>query len=115
MSLLDRKAPHVAKVQNRVMGRNAGGLRVPMPVGDPIEVQGMGEPVRDWSSAEEDRTGGLQIIDMLIWRSRTWPGDELSHVEFEGKWYETVGAPQHHSVGKRTQHWRVTLRWLKDA
>lgn len=114
MSLLGLGAPHVVKVQKRVMARNAGGIRVPIPNGDPIEVRGMGEPVRDWASAEESREGGLQILDMLVWRSRDWPGDELSIVEFEGKWYETVGAPQHQSAGRRTKHWRVTLRWLKD-
>ena len=112
MSLLTR-GRHTVHVQNRVMSRNAGGLRVPQPVGEPIPVRCTVEPVRDWSSAEEQREGGLQILDLLIVRAQNWPGDVLSLVEHEGKWYETVGAPQHHSAGRRTQHWRVTLRWLK--
>lgn len=115
MSLLSRKAPHVANVQRRTIQRNDRGIRVPVPIGDPIPVRGMAEPVRDWASAEESREGGLQILDMLVWRSKTWPGDVHSLIEFEGKLYEPVGAPQHHSTGRRTKHWRVTLRWLREA
>lgn len=113
MSLLDRRAPHTVMVQNRGMTRDPRGLPVMGPVGDPIPVRCMVEPVRDWSSSEEVETNGLQVVDMGIIRSRTWPGDVNSHVTFDGSMYETVGAPQHHSVSRRTRHYRVTIKWLK--
>lgn len=113
MSLLGRRAPHLVHVQNRVMTRNERGLPVMTPVGDKIPVRCMIEPVRDWSSSEEVQTIGLQVVDMGIIRSRLWPGDIHSHIEWNGNLYETVGAPQHHSVSKRTGHHRITVKWLQ--
>jgi hypothetical protein len=114
MSLLRRKAPHTVQVQLRETVRNAQGLRVDQNVGAPIPVRCMVEPVRDWSSSEEVESLGLQVVDLGIVRSATWPGDIKSHVIFKGALYETVGAPQHHSVSKRTGHFRVTIKWLRD-
>lgn len=113
MSLLGRRAPHTVQVQNRAMTRNERGQQVFGPVGALIPERCMVEPVRDWSQAEEAETLGLQIIDLMVIRSKRWPGDVHSHVLWEGKWYETVGAPQHHSVSKRTSHYRITIKWLK--
>lgn len=113
MSLLGRNAPHTAKVQNRAMQRNNRGQQVFEPVGSLVDVQCMVEPVRDWSQAEEAQTLGLQVIDLMVVRSALWPGDIHSHVLWNGNWYETVGAPQHHSVSKRTSHYRVTIKWLR--
>lgn len=115
MSLLGRRAPHRATIQNRKLTRNAQGLQVFVPDGDPIPVKCMIEPVRDWSSSEEVETLGLQVVDLGVVRSKKWPGDIDSHVLFNGSWYETVGAPQHHSVSRRTSHYRVTIKWLKKA
>ena len=114
MSLLGRKAPHVVTVQNRVVTRNAQGQRVYVNDGPPMTVRGMVEPVRDWSSSEESESLGLQVIDLMIIRSREWPGNVDSHVTFNGALYETVGAPQRHSVSPRTGHFRVTIKWLRD-
>lgn len=115
MSLLDRKAPHTAYVQLRKIERNEDGARVPVNVGMPIPVRGMGEPVRDWASSEESQAGGIQILDMLVWRSREWPGDTNSLTTIDGQLYETVGAPQHQNISRATRHWRVTLRWRGEA
>lgn len=115
MSLLDRKAPHTVQVQNRKMGRDERGMQVFVPDGEPIPVRCMGEPVRDWASAEEDRSLGLQVVNMIVIRSREWPGNVNSHVLYDGGWFETVGVPQHHNVGRRTRHWRITLKWIKEA
>lgn len=115
MSLLDRKAPHTVWVQNRKMTRNARGLQEFTADGQKHKVRCMVEPVRDWSQAEETEALGLQVIDLMVIRSRTWPGDIHSHVLWDGAWYETVGSPQHHSVSRRTTHYRVTIKWLKDA
>lgn len=114
MSLLGRKAPHLIQVQLRESTRGERGQRVYADVGDLIDVRGMVEPVRDWSSSEEVETRGLQVVDLAIVRARTWPGDINSHVIFDGALYETVGAPQRHSVSKRTGHYRVTIKWLRD-
>lgn len=114
MSLLRRKAPHTVQVQKRQTTRNAAGIRVDENVGEPISVRCMVEPVRDWSSSEEVESLGLQVVDLAIVRSAEWPGDIKSHVIFNGARYETVGAPQHHSVSRRTGHYRVTIKWLED-
>lgn len=113
MSLLGRRAPHTVQVQNQGMTRDVRGLQKLGPVGARIPVRCMVEPVRDWSQAEETDALGLQVIDLRVLRAREWPGDVLSLVLWEGDWYETVGAPQHHSVSKRTGHWRVTIKWLR--
>lgn len=113
MSLLDRRAPHKVQVQLREMHRNERGMQVFVPVGALITQRCMVEPVRDWSQAEEAQALGLQVVDLMVVRSRNWPGDIHSHVLWEGNWYETVGAPQHYSVSRRTRHYRITLKWLK--
>lgn len=113
MSLLGRRAPHTVHVQLREAGRDLRGLTVFENVGDLIPERCMVEPVRDWSQAEEAETVGLQVIDLMVIRSRHWPGDIHAHVLWNGNWYETVGAPQHHSVSRRTGHYRVTIKWLK--
>ncbi|WP_100813016.1 hypothetical protein [Microbacterium lacus] len=112
MSLLDRRAPHVVYVQNRKTERDNEGKRIMVDVGPRIAVRCMHEPVRDWSSAEETPTLGLQVTDLKIIRSRLWPGDIHSHVYFDGGVHETVGAPQAHSVSRRTRHHRITVRWI---
>lgn len=113
MSLLTRKAPHTVLVQKRETTLNAQGIRFDQNVGEPIPVRCMVEPVRDWSSSEEVESLGLQVVDLGIIRSQKWPGDIKSHVMFEGALYETVGAPQRHSVSRRTGHYRVTIKWLR--
>lgn len=114
MSLLGSKAPHTVQVQKRKMIRTERGQRDYIPDGVPITVRCMVEPVRDWSSSEEVESLGLQVVDLAIIRSREWPGDINSYVSFDGSEYETVGAPQRHSVSKRTGHYRVTVKWLRD-
>lgn len=114
MSLLGRRAPHIVLVQNRESDRTPQGTRADKNVGEPIPVRCMVEPVRDWSSSEEVESLGLQVVDLAIVRARTWPGDIKSHIIFENALYETVGAPQHHSVSRRTGHYRVTIKWLRD-
>ena len=114
MSLMTRRAPHTVHVQKRRMVRTDRGQRDYVNDGEPIPVRCMVEPVRDWSSSEEVETLGLQVVDLSIIRSREWPGDVNSYVIFNGAEYETVGAPQHHSVSPRTEHYRVTIKWLRD-
>jgi len=114
MSLLTRKAPHTVQVQLRETTRDERGGRVDANVGDPIPVRCMVEPVRDWSSSEEVESLGLQVVDLAIIRAQRWPGDIKSHVIFDGALYETVGAPQRHSVSRRTGHYRVTVKWLRE-
>lgn len=95
--------------------RTKEGTRAMQELGTPILVRGTAEPVRDWSSSEEQQSNGLQILNLVIFRSRLWPGDEHSLIEYEGDVYETVGAPQQHHTGRRTKHWRVTFRWLRKG
>lgn len=115
MSLLDRRAPHVVNVQQRALTRDPRGLQVLTDIGPRVPVRCMVEPVRDWSSAEEDKNHGLQVVNMLVIRSREWPGDVYSHVYWDGSVFETIGIPQHFGVSKRTMHWRVTIQWVKKV
>ena len=112
MSLLTRKAPHKVWVQRREKVRDAAGARVNVDVGDRIRVRCAREPVRDWSSAEENQTAGQQVLDLTIIRSRTWPGDINAFIFWGGDMYETIGAPQEYSIGRRTAHWRITAQWI---
>lgn len=114
MSLLLRPR-HTVRVQRRKTQRTPEGTKAMLPDGAPITVGGMAEPVRDWSSSEEQQSNGLQVLNLVIWRSRHWPGDVNSHIEYEGSIYETVGAPQHHHAGRRTAHWRITFKWLREG
>lgn len=117
MSLLDRNAPHTVWVQPRDSGRTADGLRATVPVGDPIKVRCKVEPVRDWSSAEEQYWNGLQIQDLRVVYARTWPADVHGFVLWQGQLYETVGQPQEFFASRRTRHFRITVQWVgkRDA
>lgn len=114
MSLLD-KAPHTVTVIFQKESRDAAGRRVMTEVAPRQTVRCMVEPVREWSSAEEELSYGLQVTDMAVLRARKWPGNVDSHVIFNDVLYETVGAEQHFSVGRMTRHYRVTLKRLKEV
>lgn len=114
MSLLDRKAPHELWVQLRETVRTPEGLRTQLEIGDPIRVRCKVEPVRDWSSAEETYFAGLQVKDLRVIYSRTWPGDLNSIILYRGELYETVGQPQLYNSSRRTSHYRITVKWIGD-
>lgn len=109
--LLDR-APHTVHVQNRKSGRDAQGMRTYLDDGPRVAVRCLTEPVREWSTAEESMQLGMQVVHLMVIRSRTWPGDIDSHVIYDGSVYETVGVPQKFELSRRTRHWRITVRWI---
>lgn len=113
--LLGKRAPSQVEVQNRVKTRDSGGGRVYVNDGPRIIVKCIAEPVPEWSAAEESQSLGMQVTDMLVIRSRTWPGNINSHVVYEGAVYETVGVPQKFYLSKRTRHWRVTVKWIGEV
>ncbi len=101
------------EIEERVTYRDDSGARVTERIiGPRRQVKCSTVPVREWSAAEEQEMLGLQIVDMLVVLAKDWPGDVKSIVVKDGRAYETVGAPQHFDLGRRTSHWRVTLRWL---
>ena len=112
MSLLTRKAPHVAWVQLRESGRTKEGTRALVAFDEPISVRCKVEPVRDWSSAEESYFAGLQVKDLRVIYARTWPGDLHSMTLIDGELYETVGQPQLYNASPRTSHYRITVKWV---
>lgn len=112
MSRIFSRGRHTVLVQNRKTERDEGGGRVMVNVGERIAVPCLYEPVREWSSEEENRTHGLQMIHLVVIRAVTWPGDVHSHVIIDGNLYETVGAPQHFNMSRRTEHWRITVRYV---
>ncbi|MDQ1113935.1 hypothetical protein QE418_003383 [Microbacterium testaceum] len=102
-------------VEERITTRDDGGGRITERIiGPRRRVKCSTVPVREWSAAEEQEMLGLQIVDMLVLLATDWPGDVKSLVIKDGQTYETVGAPQHFELGRRTSHWRVTLRWLGE-
>lgn len=68
------------------------------------------QAVREWSTSEETFTDGIQMLDLRRMFTLDWPGDINSHVVYDGVLYESVGAPQHQKMGRRTKHWAITLR-----
>lgn len=112
MSLLDNP-PHTVDVQLMKPTQDKRGAYATLPDGEPITVPCSVQSVREWSTAEEDSTHGLQLFTLVRVFSRHWPGDVRSIVFWDGYEWECVGAPQHRSMGRRTQHYVVTLkrRW----
>lgn len=116
MSLLTRKAPHTVYVILREKTREANGMEVYRPVGDPIPVKCAVQPARDWSDAEETMDSfGFQVTDLRVVLAREWHGDVHSHVLWDGDLYELVGQPQPNKMSRRTAHWRVTMKWIGKA
>lgn len=115
MSLLDRNAPHVVGVQKRRPVKTMSGVAKYENDGDVVYHRCMVQVARDWSSAEESLTAGLQVYDMRVIYSRTWSGDEHSHIIWDGDLYEMIGAPQPLKASPRTAHWRVTCRLIGTA
>lgn len=110
MSLLLDRPPHTVSVQ--LMGREqqARGAFHEVPIGDPIQVPCMVQAVREWSTEEEIRVEGLQLLTLARIFARNWPGNAMSIITWDGYEWETVGEPQHFRVSKRTEHWSVTIR-----
>lgn len=83
--------------------------------GDPVAVRRCSvQSVREWATAEEVLTYGLQLISMRRVFSRFWPGDVNALVYFAGGEFELVGDPQFMDQSRRTRHWVTTIRWLGD-
>ena len=109
------RGPHAVVVQPRKIERVDGKRRF-VNDGPPVRVDRCSvQSVREWASAEEVLTHGLQLISMRRVFSRTWPGDVNALVYFEGGEYEVVGDPQHMDQSRRTLHWVTTIRWLGNA
>ena len=108
------RGPDTVIIQNRRVAR-VSGVQDYVPVGDPVRIERCSvQSVREWATAEEVLTYGLQLISMRRVFTRTWPGDVNSLVYFDGGEYETVGDPQQFIQSRRTKHFVVTIRWLGD-
>jgi hypothetical protein len=114
VSLLDRGS-HTVYVQRRQTVRDDSGVAIQEPVGLPIPVDCMVQIARDWSSAEETLSAGNQVYDMRVIYARNWPGDEHSHIYYDDRSWEMIGAAQQTTVSKRTRHWRVSVRHIGTA
>lgn len=113
MSLLDRN-PHIVELQARKTVRNERGERVMVADGPRIPIRCAVQPVREWSTSEENMTNGIQVLDLRRVFAREWPGDVHALMYFEGGEYEMVGAPQHNKMSPRTTHWAVTVRYVGE-
>lgn len=106
---------HDIVVQPRKINR-INGRRAYVNDGPPVMVKRCAvQSVREWATAEEDHTAGIQYLSMRRVFSRTWPGDENSLVYVNGGEFETVGDPQHMDGSRRTEHWVITIKWLRDT
>ena len=104
MSLLDR-APHVVTVQNRTASKDSRGQTVYSNVGAPVDVPCSCQPL----SASESNVDGLQALTKRFIVSRTWPGDILSTIIWDGFDWDVVGDPQHRSMSAATDHWEIVI------
>ena len=100
---------HDTECEHRDNGRGVSEL---VEVGEPILVRCAVQDAREWSTEEEDRTHGVQILSLRRLFSKTWPGDVNSHVYHKGDKFESVGFPQHRDMSRHTEHWSITLRWI---
>jgi hypothetical protein len=110
MSLLDRP-PHVVTVQPRKEEKVVGvGLSL-VNDGDPSTIRCSVQSVREWSTAEEQRFDGIQLLSLRRVFSREWVGDVHALVTYGGWDFEIVGDPQYLNTGSRkTWHWEITMR-----
>lgn len=111
MGLLDR-ARHVGEVQLRANVRDVRGTKSWQNVGDRITVRCAVQPVREWSTSEEQFEAGIQMLSLRRVFARTWPGNIDSHFFHNGLAFETVGDPQFHEMSRRTKHWVTTVRLI---
>ena len=102
--------PHTVEVQLRELTKVGNGQMELTDVGARINVRCMVQGVREWSTEEEDKTSGLQIISQARLYCRTWPGDVNSGVFYKGIEYECVGDPVEQEMSLPTHHWAVTLK-----
>lgn len=109
MSLLDNP-PHTVEVQARELLRTSRGASEYGPVGDRVTIPCSVQPVREWSTAEENRLHGIQMLDLRQLRARDWPFNNMALIYYENDEYETVGDPQTFSKSPRTRHSQVTIR-----
>jgi hypothetical protein len=102
--------PHVVQVQNMRRQQAIRGTYEDVPDGPLIAVPCSVQSVREWSTAEEIKVDGLQLLTLVRVFARSWPGDARSLVQYDGWVWETVGDPQHFRMSARTEHWAVTLK-----
>jgi len=92
-------------VQNRVASPDSRGQTIYSNVGDPIDVLCSCQPL----SASESNFEGLQALTKRFIVSRTWPGDILSTVIWDGFDWDVVGDPQFLNMSLATQHWEIVI------
>lgn len=115
MGSIRGRGPHTVIVQPR-MTQRVDGKRQFVNDGPPVAVRRCSvQSVREWATAEEVQTYGLQLISMRRVFSRSWPGDVNALVYFNGGVFEVVGDPQHMDQSRRTHHWVTTIKWLGNA
>lgn len=108
--LLDR-APHSVRVIPRKETKGDGGMIGLVPDGDPVEIRCTVQPVREWSTAEEVKLDGAQLLSLRRVFSRDWIGDSLALVQYGGWDFDIVGDPQYLDTGSRaTWHWEITMQ-----
>lgn len=91
------------------------GRRIFVVDGPPVLIRQCSvQSVREWATAEEVLTYGLQLISMRRVFARKWAGDVNALVYFDGGEFEVIGDPQNMDGSPRTKHWLTTIRWLGD-
>lgn len=115
MSILDG-GPHVLLVVEQTARVTAHGTELSPVGGVPVRVRGSLQP----SSATEDRTQGVRELTTRRWISRTFPTvsayAQLVSVgaDFHGVLWELDAPPQFYGTGRRTRHWELQLRKVRQ-
>jgi hypothetical protein len=108
--------PHTLVVVEQTARATAHGTELSPAGTPPVRVRGSLQP----SSATEDRTQGVRELTTRRWISRTFPVVSAYArmvsvgADFHGVLWELDGPPQFYGTGRRTRHWELQLRKVRQ-
>lgn len=105
MSLLDQP-PHTVLVQQRVTSSDGRGKSGPLNQGARVLVACSVQPL---SSADRLVLGGVVADTKRNIVARSWPGNSLSSVIWDGHFWDTEGEPEHFMMSPATDHWEIRI------
>lgn len=82
------------------------GNKVLTPAGEPVPVIGRLQP----GTAVEQPEDGQVADTRYRFVSRTFPGGPFAKVVADGKTWDVVGTPKHHTGSAMTQHYTTVLQ-----
>lgn len=97
---------HVAEVYVEAEVTDEYGNKVMRPIDTPVNVPGRLQP----STAAESEAMGQVKGTMYRYTSRTFPGGAFARVTVDGRDWDVIGQPKHHTGSPRTEHYTTLLK-----